>query len=218
MATAVSASFFNKRSFPVHTEISPFFAENAHENGFVSPLDTIVPQSQFIALDYKNQSVLRPLHRRSHSTVVPHSAPIFEIEEEMNKGKESKNLFSRTRLLSGHIRLPRLRKGSSISKMNNPPDGTVLRGRSQSFKVQVESNSNSNTNGNGNGNENSGGRLKKLKRRFSGSFRKLTRTESHSPSGLLASKGSPYTSSGFPALKEDSREPIDPSDTISGEY
>ena len=207
-----AANLFSKKSFPsLTTEISPFYDDSSHENGFASPNDLIVPGDQFIATEYIRQGAVNPVHIRSQSTHLQYSTPILETEEDMERSKEIKIKYGRARILSGPLNLGRLRINSASKVENRTVNGNNIQNRSQSFRAQTDSNST----------VNGGGKLKNWKRRLSGSLQKLTRTQSHSPSELLASqrnlKDSPY-SKGFPALREESLEPIDPSATKRGKH
>ena len=205
-----AVNLFSKRSFPnLTTEGSPFFDGRSFENGFSGPNDLIVPEEQFLATEYIRQGAVNPVHIRSHSTHVQHSTPILENEEDMEKSRETKSKYRRARLFSGSLNLGRLRINSSSKIENRNENGNNIQNRSQSFRVRGDSNPT----------VTGEGKLKNWKRRLSGSLHKLTRTQSHSPSELLASQGnlkdSPY-SKGFPPLREESLEPINPSASKRG--
>ena len=205
-----AVNLFSKKAFPsLTTEISPFFDATFHENGFASPHDLIVPEEQFLAAEYIKQGAVKPVHIRAHSTHLQYSTPILETEEDMERTRGTKNKYGRARLLSGSLNFGRLRINSASKAEKRTENVNNIQTRSQSFRAQ----DNSNSTGIG------GGKLKQWKRRLSGSLHKLTRTQSHSPSELLASQGnlkdSPY-SKGFPPLREESLEPIDPSASKRG--
>ena len=205
-----TVNFFSKKSSFTPGDISPFFDGSLHDNGFSSPHDVTVPEEQFLAAQYIKRTVIQPMHTRTQSTHVLQTTPILETEEDMERIRETRIKLSRARIISGSFNLSRLRIGSA-SKVENQSNGeTGINTRSQSFRAQANQET-ANVVANG-------GKLKKWKRRLSGSLQKLSRTQSHSPSELLTpTKNSFSTSKGFPPLSEEPRDPIHPS-INSGEY
>lgn len=195
-----TVNFFSKKSSFPSGDNSPFFDKGSYDNGFSSPHDVTVPEEQFLAAQYIKRTVIQPMHTRTQSTHVLQTTPILETDEDMERLRETKTKLSRTRIISGSFNFSRLRIGSA-SKVENQSSGeTGINTRTQSFKAQGEANAVAN-----------GGKIKKWKRRLSGSLQKLARTQSHSPSELLTPTKSSFPKNGFPPVSEEPRDPIHPS-------
>ena len=202
-----TVNFFSKKSSFTPGDNSPFFDGGSLDNGFISPRDVTVPEEPFIAAQYIKRTVIQPMHTRTQSTHVLQTTPILETEEDMERLRETKIKLSRAKMISGSFNFSRLRIGSA-SKVDNQSNGeTGINTRSRSFRTQGDANAVA-----------SGGKLKKWKRRLSGSLQKLARTQSHSPSELLTPTKNAFSASkAFPPLSEEPRDPIHPS-INRGEY